>query len=164
MNLRMLGALAAAVAATLLLAASAAADQPEVIGPVTYPIEFSFFACGFQADVSIIETFENRIFSNPTFNIDYYRDEGTITNPATGMTLAIRDSWTELGRPPASPDEGLGTFTQHGVTIHVVAPGSGVVLLKAGYVVYRYPDGFVFVQHGVDASGDLSALCAALAG
>lgn len=160
---RLLAALAAA-AATLAMATSAAADQPEVFGPFTYPIQFSFFACGFQADVSITETFENRIFSNPTFNIDYYRDEGTVTNPATGTTLAIRDSWTELGRPPTNPDEGLGTFTQHGVTIHVVAPGGGVVLLKAGYVVYRYPDGFVFVQHGVDASGDFSALCAALAG
>jgi hypothetical protein len=164
MKLRMLAAAAAAATTALALATSAAADQPEVISPFTYPIQFSFFACGFQADVSITETFENRIFSNPTFNIDYYRDEGTVTNPATGTTLAIRDSWTELGRPPTNPDEGLGTFSQHGVTTHVVAPGGGVVLLKAGYVVYRFPDGFVFVQHGVDTSGDLSALCAALAG
>jgi hypothetical protein len=38
------------------------------------------------------------------------------------------------------------------------------LVVKAGYVFYRYPDGFVFVQHGVDTSGDLSTLCAALAG
>lgn len=93
MKLSILGAFGAAVAASLALAASpAAADGPLVIGPFTYPIEYSFFACGFQADVSITETFENRIFSNPTFNIDYYRDAGTVTNPATGRTLAIRDS------------------------------------------------------------------------
>jgi hypothetical protein len=85
-----------------------------------------------------------------------------VTNPATGTTLTISDSWTELGRPPTSRDQGLCTFAQHGVTTHVIAPGGGVVLLRAGYALYRYPDGFVFVQHGVDTSGDLSALCAAL--
>ena len=158
---RMLAALVAGAAA-LAMATPAAADQPEVFGPFTYPIQFSFFACGLEADVAITETFENRIFFNPTFNIDYFRDDGTVTNPATGTALAIRASWTELGRPPTNPDEGFGTFTQHGVTVHVIAPGGGVVLLKAGYVVYRFPDGFVFVQHGVDTSGDLSALCAAL--
>jgi hypothetical protein len=163
MKLRALAAVTATMAAALVLTASAAADQPEVIGPITTQIQFPFFACGFEADVSITDTFENRIFSNPTFNIDYYREVGTITNPATGTTLEINDHWTEVGRPPTNPDEGLGKFAQHGVSFHIVAPGGGVVLIKAGYVLYRYPDGLVFVQHGIDTTGALAELCAALA-
>jgi hypothetical protein len=68
-----------------------------------------------------------------------------------------------VGRPPSSADQGQGTFAQHGVSFHVVAPGGGVVLIQAGNVLFRFPDGFVFVQHGIDTTSDLSALCAALA-
>jgi hypothetical protein len=57
----------------------------------------------------------------------------------------------------------IRTFAQHCVSFHIVAPGDGVGLIQAGYVLFRFPDGFVFVQHGIDTTGDLSALCAALA-
>jgi hypothetical protein len=163
MRVRVLVTAVAALAAGLSLTSSALADQPEVIGPITTQINFPLFACGFEADVSFTETFENRIFSNPTFNINYFSDVGTITNPANGATLRIDDHYTQVGRPPTSPDQGQGTFAQHGVSFHIVAPGGGVVLIQAGYVLFRFPDGFVFVQHGIDTTGDLSALCAALA-
>jgi hypothetical protein len=153
------------VAAALLLASPAAADQPEIFGPISYHAEYSFFACGFEADVSLDGTFENRIFDNPLRNINYIREVGTVTNPATGTTLQVKHSYTELGTPPTSPDQGLGLFTDRGLVTHVVVPGGGVVLIDAGRLVWRYPDGLVFEANGnhqLKIEGDLSELCAAL--
>ena len=67
--------------------------------------------------------------------------------------------YTEIGRPPTSPDEGQGTFAVRGLTTRVLLPGGGVVLIDAGYLVWRYPDGFVFVAHGnhqLEIEGDLA--------
>lgn len=159
-------ALTAALAVTLGVAASASADAPQVYGPIEAPVEFSFWNCGFEAHVSLIESFENRSFENPVRNINYIRDRGTVTNPLTGTSLNILHSYTELGRPPESPDEGFGVFTDRGLKTRVVAPGGGVVLIDAGTLEWRYPDGFVFVAHGnheLEIAGDFSELCAALA-
>jgi hypothetical protein len=90
-----------------------------------------------------------------------------VTNPATGTTLVIRNAWTELGRPPSGPDEGWGTFVERGVRTHIRAPGGGTVVLDAGYLHYRAPDGFVFVAHGrhqLELEGDIAELCAVLDG
>jgi hypothetical protein len=152
--------------AALALAAPAAADAPDVFGPFEYHIAYTFSNCGFPAAVSIDGTFTNRAFVNPEQNINTIREEGTVTNSATGTTLRIRNSWTELGRPPQSPDEGLGTFVERGVRTHILAPGGGTVVLDAGYLHYRFPDGFVFVAHGrheLELEGDIAELCAALA-
>ena len=154
-----------ATAATLALAAPAAADAPDVFGPFEYDVAYTFANCGFPADVSLHGTFTNRAFQNPQQNINYIREEGTVTNPATGTTLVIRNAWTELGRPPRSPDEGWGTFVERGVRTHIRAPGGGTVVLDAGYLHYRYPDGFVFEAHGrheLELEGDIAELCAAL--
>ena len=163
--IRPLAALGVATAA-LALAVPAAADAPDVLGPFEYDIAFSFSNCGFPAVVSLHGTFTNRSFRDPVRNINYIREEGTLTNPATGTMLLIKNAWTELGRPPESPDEGLGTFVERGVRTHVRAPGGGTVVLDAGYLHYRYPDGFVFVAHGrhqLELEGDIAELCAALA-
>ena len=161
-------AIVAAVAAALVLAGSASADQPFVFGPIEDDIQFSFDDCGFEIDVALHAWFENRIFENPQRNINYIREVGTATNPATGKTALIRHSYTEIGRPPTSPDEGWGTFEVHGLSTRVIVPGGGgVVLIDAGYLLYRYPDGHVFVEHGnhqLRIEGDRSELCAALAG
>jgi hypothetical protein len=164
--MRPLRTITVAVAA-LALAAPAAADAPDVFGPFEYDVAYTFSNCGFPADVSIHGTFTNRAFANPEQNINFIREEGTVTNPATGTSLRIRNSWTELGRPPQSPDEGLGTFVERGVRTHIVAPGGGTVVLDAGYLHYRFPDGFVFVAHGrhqLELEGDIAELCEALAG
>ncbi len=154
------------VVVALALAAPAAADAPDVFGPFEYDAAYTFSNCGFPANVSIHGTFTNRAFVNSEQNINYIREEGTVTNPATGTSLRIRNSWTELGRPPQSPDEGLGTFVERGVRTHIVAPGGGTVVLDAGYLHYRFPDGFVFVAHGrhqLELEGDIAELCKALA-
>lgn len=161
-----LHSLAAVGAAALALAAPAAADAPDVFGPFEYDVAYTFGNCGFPAAVSIHGTFTNRAFVNPERNINFIREEGTVTNPATGATLRIQNSWTELGRPPASTDEGLGTFVERGVRTHILVPGAGTVVLDAGYLHWRYPDGFVFVAHGrhqLELEGDIVELCAALA-
>jgi hypothetical protein len=165
-RLGIVAAIAAVIATALVIASPAAADQPFVYGPISYHAEYSFFACGFEADVSLDGTFENRIFDNPLRNINYIREEGTVTNPATGTTLRVRHWYTELGTPPTSPDEGQGLFTDRGLVTHVVAPGGGVVLIDAGRLVWRYPDGLVFEANGnhqLKIEGDISELCAALA-
>jgi hypothetical protein len=152
--------------AVLAFAAPAAADTPDVFGPFPYDIAYTFSNCGFPAAVALHGTFTNRGFVNPQRNINYIREEGTVTNPATGVTLRIRNSWTELGRPPRSPDEGFGTFVERGVRTHILAPGVGTVVLDAGYLHYRFPDGFIFVAHGrhqLELEGDIAELCAALA-
>ena len=67
--------------------------------------------------------------------------------------------------PPSSPEEEQGVFTQRGAAVRVYAPGNGVVLLDAGYLVTLYPDGTVVVVNGqfpFEVDGDVSSLCAAL--
>jgi hypothetical protein len=164
--IRIAAGLIAAAAGVLALATPAAADQPLVFGPFSYHAEYSFWNCGFEVRVSLDGTFENRIFVNPVRNINYIREDGTATNPLTGTSLLIRHMYTELVRPPESPDEGLGVFTERGLKTRVIAPGGGVVLIDAGTLEWRYPDGFVFSAHGnhqLEIEGDLSELCAALA-
>jgi hypothetical protein len=159
--------LVAVTAAALSLSGAASADQPDVFGPFEYDAAFTFSNCGFPVDVALHGTFTNRAFVNPVRNINYIREEGTATNPATGATALIRHMYTEIGRPPEGPDEGQGTFTVRGLTTRVLVPGGGVVLIDAGYLVWRYPDGFIFVAHGnhqLEIEGDFSELCAALAG
>jgi hypothetical protein len=164
---RTLAALIGAVATALVLTVAAAADRPDVLGPFDYHLEFTFSNCGFPADVSLDGTFTNRAFHNPERNINYIREEGTITNPASGATVLVKNSWTELVRPPGTPDEGLGTFTERGARTHIRVPGGGTVVLDAGYLRYRFPDGLVFEAHGrhqLEIEGDIAELCAALAG
>ena len=164
---RTLLAPAAALAVSLLVVAAASADKPDVFGPFEYHAEFTFSACGFPAEVSLDGTFTNRGFSNPVRNINYVREEGTITNPDSGVTLVVKNHWTELGRPPAGPDEGGGTFVNRGLFSHIRVPGGGTVLIDAGYLHWRWPDGHIFVAHGnhqLEIDGDLAELCAALAG
>jgi hypothetical protein len=165
-GIRVLAAVAAVAASAFAFAAAAEAEQPELFGPFSYHAEYSFWNCGFEAHVSLDGTFANRMFENPVRNINYIREAGTVTNPLTGTSLMVKHSYTELGKPPASPDEGLGTFTDRGLKTHVVAPGGGVVLIDAGTLRWRYPDGFVFEAHGnhqLEIEGDISELCAALA-
>ena len=148
--MKLIRTLAATVAASLSLTGAAAADQPEIFGPIEYDAAFTFTNCGFRVDVSLHGTFENRMF----------------VNPANGATALVRHMYTEIGRPPTSPEEGWGTFATRGLTTRVLVPGSGVVLLDAGYLLWRYPDGFAFVAHGnhqLEIEGDIAELCAALA-
>jgi hypothetical protein len=164
---RTLAAIAGVVATALVIASPAAADQPFLFGPIQFHEEYSFWNCGFEADVSLDGTFANRIFENPVRNINYIREEGTVTNPLTGTTLRVKHSYTELGMPPTSPEEGQGLFTDRGLVTHVVGPGVGLVLIDAGRLVWRYPDGLVFEANGnhqLKIDGDVSGLCAALAG
>ena len=123
--MRPIRTLVAVTATALSLAGAAAADQPEIFGPVEYDAAFSFSNCGFPVDVSLHGTFENRLFVNPVRNINYIREEGTATNPANGATALVRHMYTEIGRPPTSPEEGLGTFATRGLTTRVLAPGAG---------------------------------------
>ena len=163
--MKLIRTLAATVAASLSLTGAAAADQPESFGPIEYDAAFTFTNCGFRVDVSLHGTFENRMFVNPVRNINYIREEGAATNPVNGATALVRHMYTEIGRPPTSPEEGWGTFATRGLTTRVLVPGSGVVLLDAGYLLWRYPDGFVFVAHGnhqLEIEGDIAELCAAL--
>jgi hypothetical protein len=165
-RVRIVAAIAGVIATALVIASPAAADQPFLFGPIQYHVEYSFYNCGFEAHVSLDGTFENRIFDNPVRNINYFREEGTITNPLTGATLSVRHWYTELGTPPTSPEEGWGLFTDRGLVTHVVVPGGGVVLIDAGRLVWRYPDGLIFEadgNHQLKIEGDISELCAALA-
>jgi hypothetical protein len=54
----------------------------------------------------------------------------------------------------------------HGLMTRVLVPGGGVVLFDAGYLVWRFLDGFIFVahrNHEREIEGDLSESCAAVA-
>jgi hypothetical protein len=96
-------------------------------------------------------------------NLQHYEQQGTIS--ANGKTLLVNDHWNVTTTPPTSPDEELGIFTQRGATFHILAPGSGIVLLDAGYLVTLFPSGDVVVAHGqfpLEVSGDVSSVCAAL--
>lgn len=120
--------------------------------------------CGFDVRVDIDGTGRFAIYDNPVRNIQHYEESGTIT--ANGKTLIVNDHWNVTTTPPTSPAEEQGVFTQRGAAFHVQAPGSGIVLLDAGYLVTLFPDGTVVVAHGqfpFEVDGDVSAICVALA-
>ena len=154
------------LAVALAFIGSAAADQPET---GTFPIGFHATLpagtfCGFAVRVDLDGTGRFSIFDNPLRNVQHYEEQGTIT--ANGKTLLDNDHWNVTSAPPTSPEEEQGVFTQRGAAFHLQAPGAGIVLLDAGYLVTLFPDGRVVVAHGqfpFEVNGDVSAICAALA-
>lgn len=161
-----LAAIAVAVAAALALATTATADAP-LRGTFPIGLHATFPAgtfCGFAVRVDIDGTGSFAIYDNPPRNIQHYDEQGTIT--ANGKTLLVNDHWNVTTTPPTSPAEEQGVFTQRGAAFHIQAPGSGIVLLDAGYLVTLFPDGHIVVDHGqfpFEVDGDVSAVCDALA-
>ena len=155
-----------AITAALSLAASAGATAPET---GTFPISIHYTlpagsVCSFDVHVDIDGTGTFSVYDNPPRNIQHYNEQGTIT--ANGNTLLINDHYNITTTPPSSPDEEQGVFTQRGAAVHVSAPGDGIVLLDAGYLVTLYPDGHVVVANGqfpFEVDGDVGSLCTALA-
>jgi hypothetical protein len=156
---------AACLAAALSLVSAASADRPQT---GTFPISIHYTipagaACSFELAVDIDGTGTFSIFDEPPRNIQHYEEQGTITG--NGKTALVNDHFNVTTTPPSSPAEELGVFTQRGAAVHVRVPGSGTVLLDAGYLVTLYPDGKVVVSHGqfpFEVEGDVSGLCAAL--
>jgi hypothetical protein len=154
-----------AFAGSLLAATTATADAPD---RGTFPIGMhaTFAAgtlCGFDVTIDIDGTGRFAVHDNPPMNIQHYEESGTIT--ANGKTLIVNNHWNVTTTPPTSPAEEQGVFTQRGAALHIQAPGGGIVLLDAGYLVTLYPDGHVVVSHGqfpFEVDGDVSSLCAAL--
>ncbi len=158
--------IACALAAVLAFATTAAADAPE---RGTFPIGLhasfppgSF--CSFEVRVDIDGTGRFAIYDNPLMNIQHYEEQGAIT--ANGKTLLVNNHWNVTTTPPTSPADEQGVFTQRGAAFHIQSPGSGMVLLDAGYLVTLFPDGKVVASHGqfpFEVNGDVSSVCAALA-
>jgi hypothetical protein len=154
------------LSAALVFAAAAGADAPE---RGTFPIGLHATIpagafCNFDVRIDTEGTGTFAIYDNPVRNIQHYEEQGTIT--ANGKTLIVNSHWNVTSTPPTSPDEELGVFTQRGAALHIQAPGGGIVLLDAGYLVTLFPDGKIVVSHGqfpFEVSGDVSQLCAALA-
>lgn len=161
-----LSAIALSAAAALVFATAAAADAP-LRGTFPIGLHATFPAgvfCAFDVRVDIDGTGSFAIYDNPPRNIQHYEQQGTIT--ANGKTLLVDDHWNVTTTPPSSPDEEQGVFTQRGAAFHIQAPGAGMVLLDAGYLVTLFPSGNVMVAHGqfpFEADGDVSSVCAALA-
>ena len=160
-----LAAVALGAVTALVCVTAAVADAPE---RGTFPIGLhaTFPAgtfCAFDVSVDIDGTGSFAIYDNPPRNIQHYEQQGTIT--ANGKTLLVNDHWNVTTTPPSSPAEEQGVFTQRGAAFHIQAPGSGMVLLDAGYLVTLFPDGAVVVAHGqfpFEVGGDVSSVCAAL--
>src|SRR5436190_886375 len=160
-----LAAVALGAVTALVCVTAAVADAPErgtfPIGlHATFP-DGAF--CGFDVRVDIDGTGSFAIYDNPPRNMQHYEQQGTIT--ANGRTLLVNDHWNVTTTPPSSPAEEQGVFTQRGAAVHIQAPGSGMVLLDAGYLVTLFPSGTVVVAHGqfpFEVSGDVSSVCAAL--
>ena len=162
----MSAAFVAVFAGSLLAANTATADAPD---RGTFPIGMHVTLpagtlCGFDVRIDLDGTGRFAVYDNPTRNIQHYEESGTIT--ANGKTLIANDHWNVTTTPPTSPAEEQGVFTQRGAAIHIQAPGGGIVLLDAGYLVTLFPDGHVVVSHGqfpFEVDGDVSSLCVALA-
>jgi len=157
---------AAMLLAALAFVGSAGADQP-VTGTFPIGLHATFPAgtfCSFDVRLDLDGTGSFSIFDNPPRNIQHYEEQGTVT--ANGKTLLVNNHWNVTTTPPSSPAEELGVFTQRGAPFHIQAPGEGIVLLDAGYLVTLFPSGTVVVSHGqfpFEVEGDVSAVCAALA-
>jgi hypothetical protein len=156
----------AAVAGALSLVASAGATAP-LRGEFPIAIHYTLpagTACSFDVHVDINGTGTFAVYDQPPKNIQHYDEQGTIT--ANGNTLLVNDHFNVTTTPPTGPEEEQGVFTQRGAAVHVTAPGQGMVLLDAGYLVTLYPDGTVVVAYGqfpFEVDGDVSSLCQALA-
>ena len=153
-------AIALGAAVALVCVTAAMADAPL---RSTFPIgvHATFPAgtlCAFAVSVDIDGTGSFAIYDNPRRNIQHYEQQGTIT--ANGKTLLVNEHWNVTTTP-----EEQGVFTQRGAAFHIQAPGGGMVLLDAGYLVTLFPSGEVVVAHGqfpFEVSGDVSSICAAL--
>jgi hypothetical protein len=158
--------IAAVLLAALAFVGSAGAGQP-VTGTFPIGLHATFPAdtfCSFDVRLDLDGTGSFSIFDNPPRNIQHYEEQGTIT--ANGKTLLVNNHWNVTTTPPSSPAEELGVFTQRGAPFHIQAPGEGIVLLDAGYLVTLFPSGTVVVSHGqfpFEVEGDVSSVCAALA-
>jgi hypothetical protein len=154
------------VAVAALVFVTAAAATAPLRGTFPIGLHATFPAgtfCGFDASVDIDGTGTFAIYDDPPRNIQHYEQQGTIT--ANGKTLLVNDHWNVTTTPPSSPAEEQGVLTQRGAAFHIQAPGSGMVLLDAGYLVTLFPDGEVVVAHGqfpFEVGGDVSSVCAAL--
>jgi len=161
-----LATIAFAAATALVFVTAAAADAP-LRGTFPIGLHATFPAgtfCAFDVSVDIDGIGSFAIYDNPPRNIQHYEQQGTIT--ANGKTLLVNDHWNVTTTPPSSPAEEQGVFTQRGAAFHIQAPGSGIVLLDAGYLVTLFPDGKIVVAHGqfpFEVDGDVSPVCAALA-
>jgi len=164
-SIRTLTAIAFGMAIALVFVTAAPADAP-LRGTFPIGLHATFPAgtfCGFEVSVDIDGTGSFAIYDNPPRNIQHYEQQGTVN--ANGKTLLVNDHWNVTTTPPSSPAEEQGVFTQRGAAFHILAPGSGMVLLDAGYLVTLFPDGKVVVAHGqfpFEVDGDVSAVCAAL--
>lgn len=164
-SIRTFAASAFASAAALVFVSAAVATAP-LRGTFPIGLHATFPAgtfCGFDVSVDIDGTGTFAIYDDPPRNIQHYEQQGTIT--ANGRTLLVNDHWNVTTTPPSSPAEEQGVFTQRGASFHIQAPGSGMVLLDAGYLVTLFPDGAVVVAHGqfpFEVGGDVSSVCAAL--
>jgi hypothetical protein len=155
----------ATVAAALVVVGTAAADQP-LTGTFPVDLHATFPAgtfCSFPVRVDLDGIGRFSIHDNPLMNMQHYEQHGTVT--ANGITLLADNHWNVTTTPPTSPERELGVFTQRGAPFHILAPGGGIVLLDAGYLVTLFPSGTVVVSHGqfpFEVDGDVSAVCAAL--
>jgi hypothetical protein len=164
-SIRTLTAIALGMAIALVFVTAASADAPF---RGTFPIGLHATLpggafCAFDVRVDIDGTGTFAIYDNPPRNLQHYEQQGTVT--ANGKTLLVNDHWNVTTTPPSSPAEEQGVFTQRGAAFHILAPGSGIVLLDAGYLVTLFPDGKVVVAHGqfpFEVDGDVSPVCAAL--
>ena len=164
-SIRTLTAIAFGMTIAVVFVTAASADAP-LRGTFPIGLHATFPAgtfCGFEVKVDIDGTGSFAIYDDPPRNIQHYEQQGTVT--ANGKTLLVNDHWNVTTTPPSSPAEEQGVFTQRGAAFHILAPGSGIVLLDAGYLVTLFPDGTVVVAHGqfpFEVDGDVSPVCAAL--
>jgi hypothetical protein len=172
-------ALAVAISTAAVLAGSASADRPNVIernhayirevpnAATCKPFGYTF-TVSFHYDVrrSITEFTDDD--GNVLREVIEARFVGTATNDTTGKALPAD------GERHIVWDFVAGTWTETGTLRHVAVPGSGVVLLQSGRIVFPLPavpqpdvipkvELFEAGPHDV-FEGQYAEFCAALAG
>jgi hypothetical protein len=163
----------AALAATLVLASSAAADQPfercsnelTIPGPAicnfTYDPAPIFLPAGTRCEFDVTIEYEYIVtiyyFDNPPRTVAHILAVGTATG--NGHTLIRTARFTETASPPF-------VLTEHGLLARYSLPGGGTITVWAGYQRVSIDPPLPDVFHGNpppgDDPGDTAAFCAAL--
>jgi hypothetical protein len=163
--------------AALVLASSAAADQPfdrcldyPIPGPGICTFDFDpnggpiIFPAGTRCDfeVKVEYTYTGTIyyFDNPPRAVAHIVSVGTATNTSNGHTLTRTARFTETASPPY-------VLTDHGLLARYSLPGGGTITVWAGYQQESIDPPLPEVFRGNPPPGidpaDTAAFCAALA-
>lgn len=151
-------ALAGVAAAAAFVSVHAADAATPIQFRFTQPVVFTDTeTCGFPINVNLVATVVGRVFLDSQGNFESMTvEQGVVgTDSANGITTRDAVHYVDFF-------DSLGGVKEVGLDFHVQAPGGGLVLRNAGYILFN-PDGSVGFEAGPHPfpTGDISAFCAA---